>query len=417
MIYVGVDIAKADHCLAAIDQMGRIVCKPTALTQDAEGFRRLGTLLNQLGTPETVVVGMEATGHYWVLLAEEIRRLGWQPQVFNPILTGDAGRTTVRGRKTDEDDAVSVAKVLRDGGYSAVRLPDAQMADLKRLCRYRQLAVERSANLKKRLIGYLDLVFPEFQGLFSEPYGATGRAILAKAPSARLLASYQARSFTALVRKASHGRLGLERVQQLIAAAKTSIAVTRSDTATEMAVRLTTQEIEVLEAQIVEFDGQIAKAAPTGKDLLMTIPGIGPVLAAVILAEIGSIDCFAGRDPRAHTRTRRKSGVNGVHRLLAFAGLDPRIRESGQWAGKIRMSKRGSRTLRTAIWRAAFCAQKHEAFREMHERHRLTMKQHAKVALSHVARKLVQAIYGVLRYQTAFDPHAFKHGVTSKVAA
>jgi transposase len=401
MIFVGVDVAKADHCLGAIDAQGRVMHRPMRFSQDAEGFAALAAVLRRLGPPGDVVVGMEATGHYWVLLAEEVQRLGYVPQVFNPILSCDAGRTTVRGRKTDADDSLAIAKVLRDGGFTAVRLPDAAMGELKRLCRYRQLAVERSANLKKRLIGYLDLVFPEFQKHFSDCHCTTGRAVLAKAASARLLATCTARALSQLMDRASRGRLGLERAQAIITAAKTSIAVGRNDTATELAIRMTLQEIDLLEDQIAIFDAQIRPLAPAGKELLTTIPGVGPILAAVILAEIGSIDRFVpfAGDPRT---------ADGIHRLLAFAGLDPRIRESGQWTGKTRMSKRGSRTLRTAIWRAAFLARRHEAFRELYQRHRVTMKQPQKIALSHVARKLVQAIYGVLRYQAPFDLAAFR---------
>jgi transposase len=401
MIYVGVDIAKADHCLGAIDAQGRVVLKPVSFTQDAEGFVALARHLERLGAPGEVVVGMEATGHYWVLLAEELQHLGYAPQVFNPILSCDAGRTSVRGRKTDEDDCLAIAKVLRDGGYNPVRLPEASMGELKRLCRYRQLAVARSANLKKRLIGYLDLVFPEFQKLFSDAHSITARAVLAKAPSARLMATLTARTFTASVRTVSHGRLGLERVQAIIAAAKVSLAVRRHDLATEMAIRMTVQEIDLLEAQIDAYDAQIKPLAVPGKELLMTIPGIGAILAAVILAEIGSIDRFipAAGDPRPS---------DGFHRLLAFAGLDPRVRESGQWAGKMRMSKRGSRALRTAIWRAAFIACRHEAFGDLYDRHRKTMKQPQKIALSHVARKITQAIFGVLKYQKPFDLEVFR---------
>lgn len=410
MIYVGVDIAKADHCLAAIDEFGKVVLKPMTISHNAEGFRQLAHQLTRLGGPETVTIGMEATGHYWVLLTEELVRLGWTPQVFNPILSADAGRTSVRGRKTDEDDALAIAKVLRDGDFNPVRLPDAIMANLKRQCRYRQLAVEQAANLKKRLLGCLDLVFPEFAALFSDPHGTTARAILNKAPSARLLSSYTAKSFTAMVRKASHGRLGLERIQAVIVAAKSSIAATRIDTATEMAIRMTVQEIDLLTEQVAAYDAEIEKVNPAGKDLLMTIPGIGPVLSAVILAEIGSIDRFV-------EKKKKGASSSGVHRLLAFAGLDPRIRESGSWTGKVRMSKRGSKTLRTAIWRAAFIARNDAAFSDLWQRHRTTMKQPAKVALSHIARKMVQAIYGVLRYNMPFDIQTFVHGVKPKVAA
>jgi transposase len=410
MKYVGVDIAKSDHCLGAIDPQGKVIRKPKHFIQDAEGFRTLAGILQELGGPSEVTIGFEATGHYWVLLAEELQRLGYKPQVFNPILSADAGRTTVRGRKTDEDDCIVIAKVLRDGGFNPVRLPDAQMGTLKQLTRHRQGAVERCANLKKRLVTLLDLVFPEFASLFSDPYGPTARAVLAKAPSARLLISHTEKSFTALVRKVSHGRLGLERVQDILAKARASIAVTRKDTANEMAIRMTIQEIDLLEMQIASYDKEIEAIPVAGRELITTIPGIATVLGSVILAEIGDINSF-----------QRKPGdiskADSLHRLLAFAGLDPRIRTSGQWTGKVRMSKRGSRALRTAIWRAAFIASKHPAFADIYHKHRVIMKQHQKIALSHVARKIIQAIYGVLHYQKPFDIEAFRHGVTTRKVA
>ncbi len=410
MIFIGVDIAKSDHCLGAIDAQGKVVRKPVRFTQDAEGWSQLASILRVLGGPDAVTIGFEATGHYWVLLAEELARMGYAPQVFNPILTADAGRTTVRGRKTDEDDCLAIAKVLRDGGFNPVRLPDPTMGNLKRLTRHRQGVVERSANLKKRLLTLLDQVFPEFASVFSDPHGPTARAVLAKAPSARLLASHQAKAFTALVRKASHGRLGLERVQDLLAKARASIAVNRQDPASELAIRQTIQEIALLEEQIAVCDAEISAIPVAGKELITTIPGIADVLGAVILAEIGDISAFQRKPGDTST-------ADGLHRLLAFAGLDPRIRRSGQWTGTVRMSKRGSRALRTAIWRAAFIACKHPAFTDIYTKHRVTMKQHQKIALSHVARKIVQAIYGVLRHQKPFDIEAFRHGVNPGIAA
>ena len=265
---------------------------------------------------------------------------------------------------------------------------------------------ERCANLKKHVITLLDQVFPEFAALFSDPYGPTARAVLTKAPSARLLASHQAKAFTALVRKASHGRLGRERVQEILAAARASIAVTRHDPASGFALRQTIQEIALLEDQIAVCDDEIGAIPVAGKELITTIPGIANMLGAVILAEIGDNNSF--RPKPGDTST-----ADGFHRLLAFAGLDPRIRSSGQWTGKVRMSKRGSRALRTAIWRAAFVACKHPAFADIYTKHRVTMKQHQMIALSHVARTIVQAIYGVLRYQKPFDLQAFRHEVAA----
>lgn len=408
MIYVGVDIAKAEHCLGAIDDHGRVVHKPIRFDQTAAGWKRLAAILGDLGGPLAVTIGFEATGHYWILLAEELRRLGYTPQVFNPILTGDACRISVRGRKTDEDDCLAIATVLRDKRFSAVALPDEHLGVVKQLARHRQAAVSRSANLKKRLNGLLDLVFPEFTKLFSDPYCPTARAILKKAPSAYRLSQLQTRNLVTMVRKVSHGRLGSERVQQVISAAKTSIAAQRRDRASELAITMTLEEIDLLDQQIAVYEQEIAALPMPDQDLLVSIPGIGPILAAVILAEIGSIDRFL-------RRSNDGKSSDGVHRLLAFAGLDPRIRESGQWRGKIRMSKRGSRALRTAIWRAAFVARNHEAFQPTFQKHRSIMKQPFKIALSHVARKVVQAIFGVLRHQQPFDLDAFR-GVVARAA-
>jgi transposase len=410
MIYVGVDIAKTEHCLSAIDAHGKIVLKPTFFSQNAEGWRKLATILDQLGGPTAITIGCEATGHYWTLLAEELQRLGYTPLVFNPILSADASRTTVRGRKTDEDDAIAIAKVLRDGGFTPVRLPDQNLGTLKRLTRHRDGLVERCANLKKRLLTLLDLVFPEFGTHFSDPYGPTARAILAKAPSARLIATHTAKSFATLVKKASHGRIGPDRIATIIAQARTSIARTRNDPATEFAIRQTVDEITFLELQITACDKEIAAIPHPHQHLITTIPGIGKILGAIILAEIGDIANF--RKKPGDTST-----ADPIHRLLAYAGLDPRIRSSGQWTGQTRMSKRGSRTLRTAIWRAAFSAYRHPAFTDIYHHHRVVMKQHQKIALSHVARKITQAIYGVLRHQKPFDLEAFRHGVPQKQAA
>jgi len=130
MNYVGVAISKSDHCLGAIAIHGTVTHKPIRFTQDAVGWATLASILHDLGGPEAVTIGFEATGHYWVLLAEELVRMGYTPLVFNPILSADAGRTTVRGRKTDEDDCIAIAKVLRDGHFNPVRLPEAALGNL-----------------------------------------------------------------------------------------------------------------------------------------------------------------------------------------------------------------------------------------------------------------------------------------------
>jgi transposase len=286
-------------------------------------------------------------------------------------------------------------------------MPTADQAQAKRLVRERQRTVARCANAKKRLLSRLDLVFPEYAAQWSEVCCGSSLALLAGAPSARLLATANASSLTKRLKKNSRGHLGAERIRAIIVAAKTSIAVQRVDTATEMAIRMAIQEIKLLEDQIAACDQELERLDLPGKELLMTIPGIASVLATIILAEMVCIGRFTSPDPRRADR-RRSRGRNGVHRLIAYMGLDYQIRESGTWSGSRHISKRGSRFLRTAVFQAAQVARQHEAFRDLWHQHFVTMKQPFKVAQTHVARKLVQAIYGVLRHQKPFDAGALK---------
>ena len=408
MIHVAVDIAKASHTMAAYDERGRVVSPHQSYDHDASGLGALLTDIQRLGPPSEVVVGCEATGHYWLLLYAMVQDAGYTMQVFNPILNGAPTRTTVRGRKSDPDDTIGIARVMREGGFSPVMMPAGNLAELQLLCRHRQFLVNQQVNLKKRLGCHLDLTFPEWSRVVQTWSSPTALHILALAPSAQAIASMDQKKLLEVAHTHSHGRWNLPFVENIMQAAKSSLARIRHSAAEEQAVRNLVALLLQLEAQIDALDQQITALAPAPQvQRLQTIPGIGPVLAAIILAEIVSISRFASPDPR-RDRRRNGRGRNGFHRLLAFVGLDPRIRDSGASIGKPRMSKRGNHYLRAAIWRAAYCAHRHEAFLPIYEHHRKHLKQPAKVALSHVARKIVQAIYGVLAYDTDFDLKAFR---------
>jgi transposase len=109
------------------------------------------------------------------------------------------------------------------------------------------------------------------------------------------------------------------------------------------------------------------------------------------MAELGDLRRFAGRRP--------------FHALLAYAGMDPRIRQSSQWSGKIKMSKRGSAALLIALFQAASMTRLHEPrLAEIYNRHRHQMHKHHSVAISHVARKLLAIFYADCACGQAFKP-------------
>lgn len=150
-------------------------------------------------------------------------------------------------------------------------------------------------------------------------------------------------------------------------------------------------QLEFFEQQLAQLDLHIQSLFCSMAHPIKTIPGIGSITGPLIVAELGDLRRFAGRRP--------------LHALLAYAGMDPRVRQSGQWSGKVKMSKRGSVALRTALYQAASMARLHEpCLAEIYHHHRHQLHKHHSIAISHVARKLLAIIYAVCARGQSFDP-------------
>lgn len=391
MIYVGIDIGKLRHCAAAIDEQGQVVLKPIVVVQSTPAFEALDQRLRSLATPAQIRIALEASGHYWKLLWQFLLAQGWNVEVINPVLSAATARTHLRGRKTDADDAIFIARALRDGGFHPLVVGTPALEQIKTLCRQRSWTISELCNAKRRLIGLLDRAFPEFIAQFGDPFGTTALALLQQAPNAKAFATIHLTRLTHLVGEQSRNRFGVDKARELREVARASMAVDHDDPALASCVRLVVTQISFLKGQVAQLDDEIARHFDALDHPIKTIPGIGRVTAPVILSEIGDITRFQG--PR------------GAHRILAYAGMEPRVRESGQWKGRSKMSKRGSTTLRTALYQAACMVRMHDPyFAAIYDRHRKDKQKHHATAISHVARKLVEILYAVCKSNLPFDP-------------
>ena len=389
MIYVGIDIGKEKHCLAAINETAQVLLKPVFVEQNHESYEAIATRLRRLGDCSEVKIGMEASGHYWVHFFHFLNEAGWIVELFNPVLSNAQGRCHLRGRKTDKDDALAIAKTMRDGGYTPWAMPGDQHNPLKLLCRHRSFVVSELANAKRRFSGLLDLAFPEFATLFSDPYGKAPLAVLRTAPSAKAVAALSVRKLSGILSRNSGGRHSLEMARKLHQAAQTSIAQAQHNESLASIIQGMLDHLEFFQKQIGQLEAQIEALFQAIDDPIEAIPGIGKKTAPMILAEFGDLSRFHG----------------GYKKLLAFAGLDPRIRQSGQWKGTVKMSKRGSPALRTALYQAASMGRLHHAsLQAIYHHHRHIKGKNHRVAVSHVARKLVQIIWATCRNHSPFDP-------------
>ena len=395
MVYVGIDVAKEKFDVAAITIDAKLVGKHLCFSQTTDGFAEFGRSLAEWGSRDTVKIGIESSGRYGAHLWRHLLAEGWNVEVFNPVLTASANRN-VRGRKTDKDDAVAIAKIVRDGNYSPVEVSDAVYLEMRELCRQRKHFVKELSSAKKRLLSLIDQTFPEFPSIFSDTYCASSLALLEKAPSATACLKLGPRRMEKILLKASRGRSGKAKAELARDTAAGSLAKGVENPGVEMSIRMQIKHIRFLEDMIAQLDEKIEELYALVETDLKSITGIGGVLAPIIISELGDLERF-----------NTPGGPAMSKRVLAYAGMEPKIRTSGKWSGKVKISKRGSPTLRTALYNAAWAASQHNvAFKHQYDKQRKKGKCH-KVAVINVARKLVEIICSMHKHGTKFDVDKF----------
>lgn len=386
MIAVGIDVGKRMHEACFLADDGRAAGRPLRFANSAAGVRLLEEQLAALSEP--AAIALEASGRYWLGLQRHLAAAGRTVQVVNPLQVSAFRHTGIRKTKTDRRDAVVLADLVRIGRARPNYVPDDLILELRDLTRFRWGLVDQLGDTKRRVLSVLDRVFPEFADQFHDPFGASARALLARAATAADFAAIDLGELTALLEKASRKRFGADKALALHRAAADSLGLAALGRAARLEIDHMLAQIELLEAQIADADAAVAELLATTEQTLTTIPGVGPVLAATILAEIGDIARFSR--PQA---------------LNAYAGLDPSVFESGQFQGtRQHISKRGSPYLRRALYLAAHSAYQRDAELGAFVAKKLAEGKPYKSAVVATARKLLGRIYVVLKEGRHYEP-------------
>jgi transposase len=385
MRYFAIDIGAEHHVVAALDDDEQIILRPLRFAEDVDGYRRLR---ESLGAPDDVLVGMEATGHYWqnlfaFLVAERFRVV-----LINPLRTRRFAQEDLERTKTDAIDALGIARFLRQKRPSPVAVPDEATRELRELVRLRDRLVAQVQEQVNQLHRLVDLGFPEFTRFVHDLDGPRATALLHRCPTARSFASERPGRLAKLV-YAGHNRIGEELATALIAAAKSSVGAHHGE-AYRMQVRYACEHLDLLRRQLREISHDIDTTIAThelGK-LFVTIPGIGPLTAARIIAETNGLVGFAHADA-----------------LAAYAGLVPGLRHSGKHTpSSAPLSPLGNAMLRRGLYMPTLTAvRKNPWLRAFYER-LVARGKPKKVALAAAARKLLHAVFSVAKHRRAFVP-------------
>ena len=386
MIYVGIDIAKLNHYASAIDSDGVVLIEPFEFLNDNAGFYTLLSKLNSFELDD-IIIGLESTAHYGNNLVSFLVTKGLHVCVINPIQTATLRKNNIRKTKTDKVDTLVIAKAVALMDHPRfVTLYDIALMQLKNLGRFRMKLVKQRSRTKIQLTAYLDQVFPELQYFFkSGIHQKTVYAILKEAPSATRIASMHLTHLKNLLVSNSHGHFKKEIALELRVLAQKSVG--NFDKSLSVQITQSIAQIELLDSQLDAVESEMKDIVTSLDSVIMTIPGIGPINGGMIIGEIGDINRFS--KPR---------------KLLAFAGLDPSVYQSGNFiAKKTKMSKRGSSALRYALMNAAHNIVKYnQTFKEYYDSKRAEGRGHYN-ALGHCAGKLVRIIYKMLKDDVEFN--------------
>lgn len=385
MFYVGIDIAKKTHYAAVMDSDGVVLHEPFAFNNDHQGFNALLKILNSYPKDKTFI-GMESTAHYAENLINFLYTRGFQICVINPIQTSVLRKSNIRKTKTDSIDTFLIIKALTLNHYRLFSKRDYDSLQLKNLCRFRQKLMKARTKVKIQLVSYVDLVFPELQYFFkSGIHTKACYSLLKNVQSADGIASMHLTRLTNLLHKSSKGHFKQSEAVHLKELASQSVGI--NDYTIGLQILQSINQIELFTQQLAEIEATIKDIMESMDSVIKTIPGIGFLNGAMIIGEIGDISRF-----------------EKPCQLLAYAGLDPSVYQSGNFkAAKTRMSKRGSKLLRYALINAAWqTTLVNQTFKDYYDLKVSQGRRHYN-ALGHVAHKLVRVIHKMMTDNVVFN--------------
>lgn len=395
MYYLGIDVGKYEHQATLLNERHERIGESIRFKNTHESFQEwMQQIKKSVPASADITAGMESTGHYWINLRNFLKATGiTNIQVINPIETQQVSTTRVRKVKNDKVDSLTIAQIIsrsqkRAGGE------DDQRNALKRLTRFYDKMKRQETFVKRELNSLLELICPEFEGLFKNMFLKTPLAILRTYTDLRTLLTVDVAVFCALLTKESRGRITSDRAVVILQTVQHSIGQHHWDAVAVMQLRMLLDTLELMQTHIIELQREIEQASDHWEDkhYLVSIPGVSSISAAIYLAELGDISKF-------HTK----------HQLTAFAGIDASVCESGTYKRTQgnHISKRGSKYLRKQLYYAAKTAVIFDPELKAYYVKKKHAGKHYNVIMIAVARKLLRRMYVVMKQKRVYEVRSY----------
>jgi transposase len=404
----GIDVGKFFSEMAILSPSNKVVARMKINHDSYTDVKRAIELLKKAekdfdSRPSIV---MESTGHYHKILFHSLCKFGFEVSIINPIQTDSIKNIGIRKVKNDKIDAQKIALLHRFQELETTNIPNEDIECLKSLCRQYYKLSDELTTYKNRLTGIVDQLMLNFKDVFPDIYSKTAIAVLAEYPTPTTIIKADKDKLVSIIK--GNSRKSLEwataKYELLVLKAKEFEPLSVNNTANvtmltvyiSMVKNLQNSLTKILKAIHQLIDDDLSKDVPVispALELLQSIPGIGFLTAATIIAEIGDFSAFS--KPK---------------KLVAYFGIDPSVMQSGEFTGtRNKMSKRGSKLLRRVLYTTALANIRTKRNSEpcnpvlMDFYKRKSQSKPKKVALGAVMHKLVYIIFAVLRDRKPFE--------------
>lgn len=376
MYFIGIDISKYKHDCCIISAANQKVVSKVIIKNNKAGFNELLTIIHSLANPVDIRIGFESTAHYALNLELFLENSILTFMEVNPVLISEYKKSkTLRRTKTDSVDCEAIARWLMTVEYKPHSKGFYHAYSLKSLTRLRDKLIRQRSFYLVKITNVLDHTFPEFKPFFNERLSKTALYLLENYGSAEKMARMNSASYEKL-RSVSRGKFSPQQFLRLKELAVNTVGVNNSIFDVELNSLLSLYKSLVKEIDTIkkEINQLIEEVHPH----YMSVPGIGPLSAAVIYSEYGDISNFTNPG-----------------QMLAFAGIEPGINESGTESHGGKMVKRGSSQLRYTLINCCLPLIRFDmTFATYYAKKRGEGKPH-RVAITHVAKKLIRVIYAL----------------------
>jgi len=397
-LFVGVDVSKLKHDVAAVDESKNLIVRPFVVKDSYDGYRQLLTKLKEAteknGATE-VYIGMESTGDYWKNLYYFLKR---QPENFtvsvvNPVRTKAYAKTELRRAKTDAVNARDIACFMAEKRPAASVDRPAEFENLRDIDKRIHQLKKQSTMLINKLRIELSKVAPEIEKSVPKFQGRQILALLAKCPTAEAIDKASFEELALIGYGPKNRALSRPFIEKMKTLARGSIAYKKGP-GSGYVVQSVVRSIVHFQHEINKLKKQAVDIYQTMKNtdsLLATIPGVSKETGLLLESYIGNVDRFSNSK-----------------QIVAYFGMNPYVDHSGKRKRKSFLEKKGDPMVRHKLFMIVlFMIGKRAPIIYPYYRRLVDSGKPKLVAIGAAMRKTLTIIYAMLKNNETFDPNKF----------